>query len=133
MFLLDTDICSYLMKRSHPELMNRVRKFAPRELKISVVTLYELEFGAQRSTRTEIILRTIGAFLSNVDVLPFGEPAARHAAIIRANLTAQGTIIGAYDLQIAGHARSIDATLVTNNMREFSRVPGLQVENWAQP
>ncbi len=130
MYILDTDICSYLMKRRHPALIERVRGFEPRELKTSVITVYELEFGARRSGRYDAISRVISAFLDNVGVLPFDTPAARHAGAIRADLTTAGVIIGAYDLQIAGHARSLGATLVTNNVREFSRVRDLQIENW---
>lgn len=131
MYLLDTDICSYLMKRRSRALIQRVSRFPPRELKVSVVTFYELEFGARRSGRREDLLAVINAFLDNVEVLSFDHAAARHAAQIRAELTAAGTIIGAYDLLIAGHARSAGATLVTNNVAEFSRVRDLELENWA--
>ena len=133
MYLLDTDICSYLMKRRHPILIERVRGFSPRELKISVVTLYELEYGARRSMQQDLILRVLGEFLKNVEVLDFDPPAARAAASIRAELASRGTPIGAHDFQIAGHALALEATLVTNNVREFSRVPGLRVENWTEP
>ncbi len=132
MYLLDTDICSYLMKRSHPALVERVRRFTPRELKISSVTVFELEFGAERSGRYEEISRIIRAFLTNVRVLPFNAAAARHAGAIRAELTTAGTIIGAYDVLLAGHARSLGATFVTNNVGEFSRVRDLRIENWAE-
>lgn len=131
MFLLDTNICSYLMKRSHPALIHRVRAFGPGELKVSTVTVYELAYGAQRSDRPEQVSEVIRAFLRNVEVLPFDEPAARHAGAIRADLAARGQPIGAYDLLIAGHARSTGATLVTNNEREFSRVGSIEIENWA--
>ncbi len=132
MYLLDTDVCSYLMKRRHPALIERVQEYAPRELKISVVTEYELEFGARRSGRPEI-RRVIRAFLENVEVLSFDRPAAREAGEIRAHLAATGQLIGAYDLLIAGHARSLGAVLVTNNVREFSRVRDLRLENWVEP
>ena len=132
MFLLDTDISSYLMKRSHPALIDRVRGFEPRELKISTVSLFELEFGARRSGRQVALARVIRAFLENVEVLPFVLAAAREAAAVRAELTASGRILGAYDLQIAGHARALGAVLVTNNVREFERVAGLRVENWTR-
>ena len=132
MYLLDTDVCSYLMKRRHPALVERVRRFAPGELKISVVTVYELEFGARRSGRPEI-RRVIQAFLENVEVLHFDPPAAREAGEIRACLTAAGTPIGANDLLIAGHARALGAVLVTNNVGEFSRVRDLRLENWVDP
>jgi tRNA(fMet)-specific endonuclease VapC len=132
MYLLDTDICSYLMKGRRPALVERVRVFAPGELKVSSVTVYELEFGARKSGRYEKLSRIIRAFLENVEILPFDTSAARHAGAIRADLSAAGKIIGAYDLQIAGHARSLGATLVTNNVREYSRVRDLGVESWAE-
>lgn len=130
MYLLDTDVCSYLMKRSHPGLIERVRTFRPRELKVSVITRYELEYGVMRSGRGNELSRVIEAFLDNVEVLSFDVSAASHAARVRADLAAVGSVIGAYDLLIAGHARSLDATLVTNNIEEFGRVAGLSVENW---
>lgn len=133
MILLGTDICSYLMKRTHPALIARVKSFAPRELKVSVVTAFELEFGARRSERYDSLIRVIEAFLDNVEILSFEPPAARQAAAIRAELESIGRTIGAYDLLIAGHARSLGATLVTNNVGELSRVADLRLENWTKP
>jgi tRNA(fMet)-specific endonuclease VapC len=130
MYILDTDICSYLMKRSQPVLIERVRAFAPRDLKVSVITLFELEYGIQRSDRPDPLRRVVRAFLENVELLDWTESAAREAGAVRAELAAAGSPIGAYDLQIAGHARSLGATLVTNNLREFSRVPGLSLADW---
>ena len=131
-YLLDTDICSYVMKRRHPDLIERVRAFAYRELSVSVVTVFELEFGAKRSGRHDELMRVIDAFLDNVEILAFDRAAAREAGAIRAALHAANATVGAYDLLIAGHARSTGSTLVTNNVREFSRVPGLAVENWIE-
>ena len=129
--LLDTDISSYVMKRRDPVLTARVRGFARGELKVSTVTVFELEYGARRSPRHASLMRVIEAFLRNVEVLSFDRDAARKAGEIRAELAAAGGMIGAYDLLIAGHARALDATLITNNVGEFSRVRGLSVENWA--
>ncbi len=131
MFLLDTDTSSYVMKRLDKALVARVTDFAPGELKVSAVTAFELEFGARRSQRYEHLIRVIDAFLDNVEVLPFTLQAAREAGVIRADLAAVGNMIGAYDLLIAGHARALDATLVTNNIGEFSRIDHLSVDNWA--
>jgi tRNA(fMet)-specific endonuclease VapC len=75
-------------------------------------------------------MRVISAFLENVQVLPFDAGAARHSGAIRAELSRAGAMIGAYDLMIAGHARAADATLVTNRVREFSRIADLPIENW---
>jgi tRNA(fMet)-specific endonuclease VapC len=130
MYVLDTDICSYLMKRSHPVLIERVKAFAPRELKISVVTLFELEYGVLRSGRPDQLRLVVRAFLENVEMLTWTPPAASEAGAVRAELAAAGSPIGSYDLLIAGHARSLGATLVTNNRQEFSRVRGLQLEDW---
>lgn len=130
MYVLDTDICSYVMKRTHPGLIDRVSSFGPRDLKVSVITVFELEFGLRRSERQEALRRIVSAFLDNVEVLAWTTPAAEQAAAIRAELTAAGTPIGSYDLQIAGHARSLGATLVTHNQREFARVAGLRLEDW---
>lgn len=130
MYILDTDICSYLMKRTQTALIERVKAFAPRDLKVSVITLFELEYGILRSNRRDSLRRVVRAFLENVELLAWTDSAAREAGAIRAELAAAGSPIGAYDLQIAGHARSLDATLVTNNLREFSRVSGLRLADW---
>jgi tRNA(fMet)-specific endonuclease VapC len=132
MHVLDTDICSYLMKRSHPALIERVRTFTPRELKISVVTLFELEYGILRSERREHLRRIVQAFLENVEILAWTDSAALEAGVVRAELAATGSPIGSYDLLIAGHVRSLNATLVTNNQREYSRVRGLRLEDWIE-
>lgn len=130
MYVLDTDICSYLMKRSSPALIERVRAFAPRELKVSAVTLFELEYGILRSERRDHLRRVVRAFLENVEVLSWTPSAAQNAGAVRAELAAAGSPIGSYDLLIAGHVRSLDATLVTNNLREFSRVSRLRLADW---
>jgi tRNA(fMet)-specific endonuclease VapC len=130
-FLLDTDICSYIMKRSSPALIERVKGFSARELKVSVVTVFVLEYGILRSDRRDSLRRVVHAFLENVEILPWTTAAAVHAGAIRADLADAGQPIGAYDLQIAGHALSLDATLVTHNRKEFSRVSGLRWEDWA--
>jgi len=130
MYVLDTDICSYLMKRTQPALIERVKTFAPRDLKVSVITLFELEYGILRSDRRDSLRRVVQAFLENVELLVWTDSAAREAGAVRAELAAAGNPIGAYDLQIAGHARSLGATLVTNNLREFSRVSGLRLADW---
>jgi tRNA(fMet)-specific endonuclease VapC len=130
MYLLDTDVCVSLMRRSLPALAERVGAFPAKALKTSVVTAYELEFGARRSREPEQATTVLRAFLENLQILPFDLSAALHAGQIRAELTAGGNTIGAYDLLIAGHARSAGATLVTGNVREFSRVRELTVESW---
>lgn len=118
------------MKRADPTLIERISSFGPGELKVSVITRYELEYGARISGCHPELMRVIEAFLDNVEVLRFGPSAAREAADIRADLSRRGEIIGSYDLLIAGHARSLGATLVTSNLDEFRRVRDLSVESW---
>lgn len=130
-YLLDTDICSYVMRRNAPRLEERIRGHAQGVLKVSAVTQFELEYGARRSTRSNDLLTVIESFLANVEIKPFDFAAARQASVVRARLAAAGRLIGQYDLLIAGHALALGATLVTNNVGEFRRVVGLVVENWA--
>ena len=129
-YLLDTDTCSYVMKRRSPALIERVGRFAPGELKVSSVTVFELSFGGRRSDRFSAIERVIRAFLANIEVLPFDAAAAEEAGAISAELAARGQPIGAYDLLIAGHARLLGAVLVTHNTREFGRVRDLRLDDW---
>jgi len=130
-YLLDTDICSHAMRRASARLKDRLSTHTPGELKVSVVTQFELEYGARRSERANELLTVVESFLANVEILPLDFAAARRAAVVRATLSASGRLIGQYDMLIAGHALSLGATLVTNNVSEFRRVDGLRVENWA--
>ena len=129
-YLLDTDTCSLAMKRRHPELIASIKTFAPAELKVSSITIHELEFGLRRSERETRLRRVVESFLDRVEVLGFDSLAAAESGAVRAELAAAGMLIGAYDTLIAGHARAIGATVVTNDVREFTRVPQLLVENW---
>lgn len=129
-FLLDTDICSYIIRRSHPALLDRIRHSAVGEQAISVITKAELLFGVRTSPRANKEAAAVAGFLDYVDTLSLGDAVSEHYAEIRADLKRRGTLIGANDLWIAAHARSLDLTLVTNNTREFGRVDGLKLENW---
>jgi tRNA(fMet)-specific endonuclease VapC len=129
-YLLDTVTCSYIMKRSNDALLKRLRKTPVSDVCISVITKSELLYGVEVSPRRKQDETALHAFLRYVEMLDFTDDAAFHYARIRAHLKASGTMIGANDLFIAAHARSLDLTLVTNNTREFGRVPELAVENW---
>jgi tRNA(fMet)-specific endonuclease VapC len=129
-FLLDTDICIYTIRDRPTHMRERFNAEAP-YLAISTVTLSELIYGAEKSDRRTENLRTVEAFAARLSVLDYGEKASAHYGDIRANLERAGTPIGAYDMMIAAHARSEGLVLVTNNAREFDRVAGLRVENWA--
>jgi len=128
--MLDTDTCSYIMKRSSDVLLKRLQKVPVSDVCISVITKSELLFGVELSPRRQQDAVALEAFLSYVDVLDFPDQASGHYAKIRAELKTLGRMIGANDLFIAAHARSLGLILVTNNTQEFKRVRDLAVENW---
>jgi tRNA(fMet)-specific endonuclease VapC len=130
-YMLDTDTCSYIMKRSEPAVLERLRKLPVSDACISVITKSELLYGVEVSPRRRQDEAALRAFLGYIEVLDLPDLAAQHYAQIRAALKSAGTMIGANDLFIAAHARSLGLTLVTNNVREFSRVSKLAIENWA--
>jgi tRNA(fMet)-specific endonuclease VapC len=128
-YLLDTDICVYAMKGRSTSLAEKFKANDGR-MAVSDVTLFELHDGAEKYTEPAARLAVIEAFAARLELLPFDSRAAQHAGQIRAALDRKGQGIGAYDLMIAGVARSRGLVLVTNNMREFERVEGLRVESW---
>lgn len=129
-YLLDTDICSYIMKRSHPVLLERIRSVPIADQAMSAVTAAELLYGVKLSAKQKQAREAFNAFVRHLEVLGWPAEAAEHYADIQADLRHRGAMIGANDLLIAAHARSLKAVLVTNNAREFVRVKGLKVENW---
>ena len=130
-YMLDTDTCSYIMKRSNEGVLKRLRKVAVDDVCMSVISKSELLFGIEVSPRRQQDEAALNSFLSYVEVLDFADDAALHYARIRADLQKEGAMIGANDLFIAAHARSLGLVLVTNNTREFGRVQSLKIENWA--
>lgn len=131
-YMLDTDTCSYVMKRTRPVVLDRLRSVPIPDVCISVVTKAELLYGVNISPRAAQDAAALKAFLAHVTVASLADDAAAHYAEIRATLKRRGEMIGANDLFIAAHARSLEATLVTNNAGEFRRVPGLKIENWTE-
>jgi tRNA(fMet)-specific endonuclease VapC len=132
-FMLDTDTCSYIMKRSHPLVLKRLQAVDVGDVCMSVITKAELLNGVEVSPRRAHDAGALAALLPYVDVVDFSDEAATHYAEIRADLKRRGELIGANDLLIASHARALDLTLVTNNTAEFQRVTDLTVENWTVP
>ena len=132
-FMLDTDTCSYIMKRSHPLVLERLRSVPVEDVCMSVITKAELLYGVEISPRHAQDAAALAAFLPYVEVVGLDEEAALHYARIRADLKRRGALIGANDLFIAAHARALGLTLVTNNTEEFELVTGLDVENWTTP
>jgi tRNA(fMet)-specific endonuclease VapC len=131
-YMLDTETCSYIMRRSNDAVLARLQRTAIDDVCISVITKAELIFGVEVSPRKQQDEAALESFLRYVEVLDFPNGAASHHANIRADLKARGEMIGANDLLIAAHARSLGLLLVTNNEREFRRVRKLAVENWTQ-
>jgi tRNA(fMet)-specific endonuclease VapC len=129
-YMLDTDTCSYIMRRSPDEVLKRLAKVPVSDVCISVITKSELLYGVEVSPKRRQDEAALAAFLRYLEVLDFPESASSHYAKIRAELKARGTMIGANDLLIAAHARSLGLTLVTNNTREFRRVRNLSIDNW---
>ena len=132
-YMLDTDTCSYIMKRSSPPLLRRLRAVPVTDVCMSVITKSELLYGVEVSPRRTQDVAALAAFLPYVEVLDFPDAAASHYAEIRADLKKRGALIGANDLFIAAHARSLGLMLITNNTAEFGRVKGLAIENWTLP
>lgn len=128
-YMLDTNICIYVMKTYPPELREKFNALAE-SLCISSITLGELYYGAEKSARRAENLLAIEHFAARLDVLPFGGKASAHYGQMRAELERAGTPCGPHDTQIGAHARSEGLIVVTNNLREFARMPGLRAENW---
>ncbi len=129
-YLLDTNICIYIINERPKAVRERFRRLAASEVGVSSITVAELAFGVSKSgsARNRAALQ---AFLVPLDIAAFDLAAALAYGDLRANLQRRGQPIGPLDLQIAAHALSLDAILVTNNEREFRKVPGLSLENWA--
>ncbi len=131
LFMLDTNICIHII-RNHPvSVIQKVKEFSPFDLALSVITVCELEYGASKSGNPDKDRRTLMKFLTPFEICPFHEQAASHYGDIRVHIEKAGRKIGARDLLIAAHARSLSLTLITNNQGEFEGVPGLRTENWA--
>lgn len=129
-YMLDTDTSSYIMNRSSLRAIRRLQSEAVGDVCISVIGRSELEYGVEVSPRQDKDRRALDTFLRHIEVLDYPSDAAIDYARIRAFLKVRGRLIGANDLLIAAHARFLGLTLVTNNSRQYLRVPGLKVENW---
>ncbi|HBL31024.1 MAG TPA: VapC toxin family PIN domain ribonuclease [Acidobacteria bacterium] len=130
-YLLDTNICIYALKNRPPEVLQRLAAVGRAAVALSVITVLELRHGAEKSQQREATLARLEFFLRPMAVLPFEETDAQTGGRIRAHLDRLGRPIGDLDSLIAAQALSRDLILVTNNLREFERVPDLRTENWA--
>ncbi len=131
-YMLDTNTLIYVLnaRPQHQAVLDQFNQHDPRNLCLSSITLAELRFGVEQSERRDSTQGKLNRVIAALSVAPFEERAARAYGSLRAQLQADGTPIGPLDTLIAGHALSLGMTLVTNNTREFSRVPGLRIENW---
>ena len=131
-YLLDTDICIYIIKRKPEGVFLRFASLIPGDVGISSVTLAELQFGVEKSLDPARNQEALEAFLIPLEIASFGPGASVHYGRLRTALERAGRAIGSMDMLIAAHALDLSVPLVSNNVREFSRVPGLRVENWAE-
>lgn len=130
MFLIDTNICIYLINGSSDQLRRRIEAFNPYQILVSAISVAELEFGVSKSRFIEENRTALHKFLSAFEILSFDDRDAESFGAIRAFLERKGTPIGSYDMLIAAQGVARNLTVVTNNVREFERVPSLRVVNW---
>ena len=131
-YMLDTNICIYIIREKPIKVLKKLRTFDLSDIVISAITHSELEYGVAKSSRRKENREALIKFLAPLEIIPYDDKAAVDCGQIRTHLEKKGTVIGAMDMLIGAHACSIPVTLVTNNPREFKRIPGLRVENWAK-
>ena len=131
-YMLDTNICIYVIKHKPETVFQKLQNTNPEDVCISSVTYAELVHGVEKSIAVEKNRLALSILLANMEILDFDVDAADCYGKIRAGLEKNGTPIGPLDMMIAGHAQSLGYTVVTNNVKEFSRVSALKIENWAE-
>lgn len=130
LYMLDTDTCAFILRRSSPALLERIQAVPLQQQSISMITLAELLYGVQMSSKKKANRTAVDMLVRHLAVMDWTREAAEHYAEVRADLKKKGLLIGSNDLLIAAHARSLGAVIVTNNVKDFGRVKGLKVENW---
>ncbi|MCI0613772.1 type II toxin-antitoxin system VapC family toxin [bacterium] len=131
-YLLDTNICIYIIKRNYPSLAQKIQAFSLQQLSVSSITVAELYYGAMKSSNPQKNEAALIEFLQPFSIKEFDKRAALEYGKVRNDLEKKGMLVGPMDLLIASHALSMNFTVVTNNEREFRRVEGLLVENWTK-
>ncbi len=131
-YMLDTNTCIYIIKRKPVEVINRFRQFQISQVSISSITFSELEYGAIKSSKPEQNHLALAQFLAPIEILPYDNGTAHHYGELRFYLEKHGTPIGSLDMLIAAHALSTGCILITNNVKEFERVPNLKINNWVK-
>lgn len=130
-YLLDTNIVSYFL-RGDKAVVDRLRATKPSDVAVSAITVFELRYGAAKRGSAKLTA-SIDGFLASISVLPFDEDAAVRSGVLKAAMEAQGTPVPVSDLLIAAQALVVNRTLVTNNTKDFARIPGLVLEDWSKP
>ncbi len=131
-FMLDTNICIYVIKKKPHDVIERFKRTEISQIGISSITLSELFYGVSKSSKPEQNRIALMQFIAPLEILPYGDEASQYYGELRAYLEKQGTPVGSLDMLIAAHALSISCTLVTNNEKEFIRIPDLKIENWVK-
>lgn len=131
MYLLDTNICIYIINNKPLKVVNHIKKLKPYQIKLSAISLAELEYGVSKSRNRNENRRALVHFASAFDILAFDDRDAEVYGLLRADLEKKGRVIGPYDMEIAAQAITRKLILVSNNTAEFSRIPDLRLENWA--
>ena len=129
-YMLDTDMCSYILRERPINVLKHFKKLQMEQICISIVSYAELLYGVERSQSKKINRPIVDDFVRHLSVMSWETEAAEHYAIVRTKLEMNGTPIGAMDMMIAAHAKSLNAVLVSNNQKHFRRVKGLKLENW---
>ncbi|MBI5590770.1 MAG: type II toxin-antitoxin system VapC family toxin [Deltaproteobacteria bacterium] len=129
-YMLDTNTCIYIIKRKPPDVIKRFLQVQISQVGISSITLSELSYGVAKSSKPVQNQFALAQFAAPLEIFPYGDEAAHHYGILRSYLKKNGTPIGSLDMLIAAHALSIGCILVTNNEKEFIRIPNLKIENW---
>ena len=130
MYLLDTNICIYIINKKPQTVIDKIKTLKPSQIKLSSISVGELEYGVSKSINREKNRIALFDFISAFDILPFDDGDAEIYGLIRATLEKNGEVIGPYDMQIAAQAISNDLILVTNNEKEFKRIKNIKIENW---
>ena len=130
MYLLDTNICIYIINKTPKQVVEHIKKLKPHDIKLSSISLAELEYGVSKSKHREKNRKALVDFVSAFDIVDFNDNDAEIFGLIRADLEQRGQIIGPFDMQIAAQALTRDLILVTNNTAEFTRIQNLKLENW---
>jgi tRNA(fMet)-specific endonuclease VapC len=132
MYLLDSNICIYIINGRPKKVVQKIKECNPPEIKLSAISIAELEYGVSKSENRERNRQALLNFASAFDIVDFNDDDAEIYGMIRADLEKKGQVIGPYDMQIAAQAISRNMVLVTNNVKEFCRVKNLKIENWAE-